>query len=366
MKELSIMQQGLCAIGGVLVLAAGASAGISQLTLVSPGGFVQAGSTLTAQGSIGWPGDDLAPFVLNAGSDFEEGSFAGLGVVARNAASSGANSNSSSSGTVGMGYALLDASNNAPNSAQGPFGLANGGWKETFTITHPSHNGQAGTLQFTVDVSGFLKATGFAGSASIRIAPYKDNSTVLSNSFFNPGDSTPLGTDRQYGNWAIATFAANSTETLPVNGTATFGIPFTFGTPFTVGVYGWARAGMRSQSGVQGNSTALVENGVITWGGILGVFAGSTPVTAGSTVIGASGKDWGPGTQPPDPCPGDFNNDGFVDDADFVIFAASYNILDCADPSMPPNCPGDMNGDGFVDDADFVDFAFAYNNLVCI
>lgn len=64
-------------------------------------------------------------------------------------------------------------------------------------------------------------------------------------------------------------------------------------------------------------------------------------------------------------CPGDLNNDGFVDDADFVIFAGAYNILDCADPGMPAGCPADLNGDTFVDDADFVIFAAAYNELVC-
>jgi len=64
-------------------------------------------------------------------------------------------------------------------------------------------------------------------------------------------------------------------------------------------------------------------------------------------------------------CVGDLNNDGFVDDADFVIFVNAYNILDCLDPSMPPGCPADLNQDGFVDDADFVIFVAAYNELVC-
>lgn len=64
-------------------------------------------------------------------------------------------------------------------------------------------------------------------------------------------------------------------------------------------------------------------------------------------------------------CPADLNGDELVEDADFVIFATSYNILDCADPSMPAGCPGDLNFDGFVDDADFVIFAGAYDQLVC-
>ena len=64
-------------------------------------------------------------------------------------------------------------------------------------------------------------------------------------------------------------------------------------------------------------------------------------------------------------CTGDLNNDNQVDDADFQIFAAAYNILDCADPTMPAGCPADLNSDGFVDDADFSLFAVAYDALVC-
>ncbi|MBN8598908.1 MAG: immunoglobulin domain-containing protein [Planctomycetes bacterium] len=64
-------------------------------------------------------------------------------------------------------------------------------------------------------------------------------------------------------------------------------------------------------------------------------------------------------------CTGDLNADGLVDDADFVLFLAGYNILDCADPTMPANCPADLNNDGVVDDADFVIFVPAYDALVC-
>jgi hypothetical protein len=69
--------------------------------------------------------------------------------------------------------------------------------------------------------------------------------------------------------------------------------------------------------------------------------------------------------EPTSACLGDLNNDGFVDDSDFVGFAAAYNLLDCSDATMPTNCPADFNGDDFIDDADFVIFAAAYNELVC-
>ncbi|MBX3379543.1 MAG: hypothetical protein KF805_05585 [Phycisphaeraceae bacterium] len=64
-------------------------------------------------------------------------------------------------------------------------------------------------------------------------------------------------------------------------------------------------------------------------------------------------------------CPWDLNNDGIVEDADFPIFLNAYNILDCADGSMPFGCPADFNHDGVVDDADFQLFVVAYNTLLC-
>lgn len=65
-------------------------------------------------------------------------------------------------------------------------------------------------------------------------------------------------------------------------------------------------------------------------------------------------------------CRGDLTCDGQVDDSDFFLFASSYDILDCADPSMPSGCPSDLNADGLVDDADFSIFAVSYDSLHCM
>ena len=64
-------------------------------------------------------------------------------------------------------------------------------------------------------------------------------------------------------------------------------------------------------------------------------------------------------------CPADMNGDRNVDDTDFIFFAQSYDILDCAAQPMPPSCRADVNADGFVDDTDFTLFASAYNALTC-
>jgi hypothetical protein len=65
------------------------------------------------------------------------------------------------------------------------------------------------------------------------------------------------------------------------------------------------------------------------------------------------------------PCRADLNDDGFVDDSDFVYFAASYDLYLCDAPSMPLECAADITDDGVVDDLDFVLFATAYDLYVC-
>ncbi|MBX3388046.1 MAG: hypothetical protein KF691_01180 [Phycisphaeraceae bacterium] len=102
----------------------------------------------------------------------------------------------------------------------------------------------------------------------------------------------------------------------------------------------------------------------------------NVPLATGSSIYNygtsaaTTGSTWGPiamrlaFTQRAY-CPCDLNNDGVVEDGDFSIFVNAYNILDCAEGSMPFGCPADFNYDGLVDDADFQIFVVAYNNLLC-
>ncbi|MFO0859870.1 MAG: hypothetical protein U0570_04875 [Phycisphaerales bacterium] len=140
----------------------------------------------------------------------------------------------------------------------------------------------------------------------------------------------------------------------------------------------WKRDGQPIESGPQGASP-----GGGTVSGASGLL--QSPTSASETVLsitGAQASDAGIYTvafsnscgemeshvatltvQPA--CSGDLNQDGQVDDADFIIFVPAYNLLLCDEPSMPPGCPSDLNTDGFVDDADFMLFVNAYDQLVC-
>jgi hypothetical protein len=65
------------------------------------------------------------------------------------------------------------------------------------------------------------------------------------------------------------------------------------------------------------------------------------------------------------PCPGDLDTSWFIDDADFSLFAASYDLGDCSLPEMPAGCPADLNFDGFVTPDDLVLFFPWYDEMYC-
>jgi hypothetical protein len=56
-------------------------------------------------------------------------------------------------------------------------------------------------------------------------------------------------------------------------------------------------------------------------------------------------------------CPADFNRDTLVDDSDFQLFIAAYDIL--------VTNSADLTGDGLTDDSDFSNFVAAYDRLEC-
>ncbi|MFO0859748.1 MAG: hypothetical protein U0570_04265 [Phycisphaerales bacterium] len=99
-----------------------------------------------------------------------------------------------------------------------------------------------------------------------------------------------------------------------------------------------------------------------------GVGAAAVSIVYQGKVRSAATTSFGPGAPlyvlvPP--CAEDLNGDAMVDDADFSLFVEMYNILDCADESMPASCAADFNHDGLVEDSDFQIFLAAYSALLC-
>jgi hypothetical protein len=315
-----------------------ALAGFSFSTAPAPGGFIQAGATPNTFGGGDWPGSDLTLWFTAPGSVVNEESFAGASSATQSAAYSVGSISNNSSGTVGLGYARLNAYNNSPN--EGFAGaVANGGWSETFTISNPALTGQAGFMQFTLHARGSLAASGVAGASNFQVTGYKDGVQLMANALSNPGNSDLLSTDRQYGNWSIATYGNPPTDGKTVDGTVTFAVPFTFGTPFKLGVYARAIGGKRASGSVGGNSTGTSDfSDGLSWGGITNIYLGANPIGT-YTIVSGSGIDWSGPIGPPSPA--DLNPDGVVDGADLGILLGAWGT---------PG--GDLNGDGTTDGAD--------------
>ncbi|MFO0785479.1 MAG: LamG-like jellyroll fold domain-containing protein [Phycisphaerales bacterium] len=126
--------------------------------------------------------------------------------------------------------------------------------------------------------------------------------------------------------------------------------------------YAWKLDGSPISDGTlpDGTTVSGSSTGELTLGGLFGAAVRSVTCD----VTSCSGISQTPAATVR-VCASDFNCDGAVDDADFVSFAAAYNLLVCDDAEMPAGCPGDLNRDGQVDDADFVIFVAAYDALIC-
>lgn len=350
-----MQQQLVAAVCGLGLSIGCAKAGISRTTVPFPGGFGQAAAfNLTNANFVA--GSDLQTITVPP-KDFEEAAFGPSGSALVSASYSQTNLSNSISAKFGFGYLSADGSDNFPDDAYFSAAIANGGWKETFTVTHPTLTGN-GYLVFRVRGKGNIHATGLTGSGNLIVNPFKNDQPIMQNPYFDVGGSDVIGTTDQYARWGHASFGVTTSRSF--DGVTTMSVPLTFGVQFNLGIYAMVIAGQRSSGGQGGSSTSTIH-AEFTWDGLVGVFNDSGQVN-GATVISGSGTDWGPSAAP---CPSDFNGDGMVDDADFTIFVVAYNILDCADPTMPPNCPADVNGDGIVDDADFVQFVAAYDALLC-
>ena len=267
-----------------------------QSSIGSPGGFIQTGATGDGFGYGIIPGADMQNLFSDPGSDFHEQAFSGAGLASQAATFSGGPITNSATGSASLGQVKMQADNTAPNNSSFPGGRTNGGWKDTLTVVpnNPTQNGLPAHYVFTLDVSGFLSASGFAGSAGLGTAIYKDGVEPDQEPFWDPGSSDPLSTDRQRAHWGVS---SSPDVNRNFSSTVTLSVPITLGTPFELGVYGFGTAGMRSQSSVGGSSSSLLSvQNTINWGGTEGVFLGD-PVNdlleaQDYTLTSASGTDW--------------------------------------------------------------------------
>jgi hypothetical protein len=256
-------------------------------------------------------------------------------------ASSTGGSNSFGSAFVHTRYGYIRMQSHAEGSLNAQ------GWgtiRDTLIFTAPGFpTGTAASVTYSFRVEGSLSA------------PQGTSASMWSLGTDIGGGAWDLGKTGRFNSPVIfpSGYQGDPFGTYTATGTVQLGFPASFLIEFKINA--------DASNHFTGAGLATVHDARLYWGGITSVKINGVAVP-GATATSESGTNWGIAITP---CPGDLNGDSQVDDSDFVVFVVAYNILDCADPSMPAGCPADLNNDGFVDDADFVAFVSAYDQLVC-
>jgi len=202
------------------------------------------------------------------------------------------------------------------------------------------------------------------------------NDEVIASGLFTTAGGQPSA---YFARWTDnpTPWVAVSPESKPVNEGLTLTLSAAAASGYANVSYQWKRNGVAISDGAGGASAgggtvsgasgtlASPSDGasvMLTIAGVQASDAGDYTIEFDNTCNAATSSI---ATVSVNTCPGDLNADGFVNDADFELFASAYNLLLCEDAGMPMGCLSDLNGDGLVDDADFQVFVVAYDALVC-
>jgi hypothetical protein len=347
-----------------------AKAGLSQSSITPPGGYVQTAAFPASNGCIGAnrPGGDITAF-CGLGVDFEEQAFSGTANASASSFNNapGANGpiNQSISGSAGLGFVRAQGSNSYTDFAPFANAVLGGGWSESFTVSHPGLNGQAGFMVFRLRARGTFQTQGLSGSAIVEISPYKNGVVLALNPYYNQEGSDSSNGAEQYARWGLASFGLPDSRN--VDAYVTMSVPITFGTPFTLGVYVRAIGAQRSSGGFNGPSTGALNfsSRGVEWAGITSIRTSNGTILNGSTISSGSGIDWVP---PLGACDSiDFNNDGSLfDPTDIDAFLSVFS----EGPCIPANATCndiDFNNDTSVFDPQDIDsFLSVFSEGPCL
>lgn len=218
--------------------------------------------------------------------------------------------------TITPGSIKLQATNSG-SSADGFSGAAaQGGWNDSLTVTG-GVPGQGAILALPFHVHGNLSASAQNANALFQLQVYRNNSPVNAgsaaawslfnnaNAEFNPFfNGVTLAEGNFLSSWdtQMLPYAAvhygNSTQTvdsLAVDETVWFFVPFTWGTPFTFGLYAYAAASETASGGpvVQNTASVAFQNTITLVSGAYALAGnGNGPAVGGLSISATSGVDY--------------------------------------------------------------------------
>lgn len=218
--------------------------------------------------------------------------------------------------TITPGSIKLQATNSG-SSADGFSGAAaQGGWNDSLTVTG-GVPGQQAILALPFHVHGNLSASAQNANALFQVQAYRNNGAITSgsaaawslfnnaNAEFNPVlNMVTLAEGNFLSSWtsqmlpyAAVHYGASAltVDSLAVDETVWFFVPFTWGTPFTFGLYAYAAASETASGGPVVQNTAVVEfQNTITL--VSGAYAlpgnGIGPAIGGLSISATSGLDY--------------------------------------------------------------------------
>lgn len=125
--------------------------------------------------------------------------------------------------------------------------------------------------------------------------------------------------------------------------------------------------GASAEGGIVAGAAGTMESPTAAYASVLTITGAQTSDTGEYSVVffNACGGSTSTAAVVVKGCLSDLNGDDVTDDADYLLFAAAYDVMVCADAGMSEGCPADLNGDGVVDDADFSLFVVGYARMGC-
>jgi hypothetical protein len=314
---MSLNQSSRWLLAGLLLAGSARATSLGQASTPAGASYASACAGLGFAGG-GNAGDNVARIVEGSNNVCTDQTSAVGGSVSTSVSDSGVSGGVSFSNDAhGSAVPLSihhDSSNTGAFQAAFPGGEANAGWSDQITLTAPGMSG-TGVWVVSLNVDGSMSAVGLGADGILSVAAFENKAFIQQyggatnlnayNTFLALDTpvyrGSPSGSSWDFENvqWRVDDYGLGDPETLQtlnVNDTISFAIPFTWGTPFDIGFFANVAAGeLASGAGTTPNAASLDFHNTVSWGGpgYVVTDSGAGPKTTTFTISSLTGADYG-------------------------------------------------------------------------